>query len=97
VVHIFDFLLQERIDFVMSILEQAPELEQVVVHWHDTEEDDSSQRFMSDICEKFLGLKASIKVEQHLIASDVKPRRNSIAGKRRIEFQNIIDSKLEAF
>ena len=92
---IFPALLRQRASFVVSILEQAPNLSSVLIHWHDSAEDGESVDFMNDVLLGFLGLKADVEVEPHYIAADAKPYRKSVAGRRRIEFQNIVDIGLD--
>lgn len=92
-INVFPFFLEQRADFVLKILQQAPDLDQVTIHWHDSAEDDAAKTTMADIIEKFvLNVRAQIKTEEHYIASDAKPHAKSIAGKRRVEFQDIMDS-----
>ncbi|KAH7072332.1 hypothetical protein FB567DRAFT_564244 [Paraphoma chrysanthemicola] len=92
---IFPALLRQRSDFVRQILSQAPDLREVIVHWHDSAQDDESANFMLDILAPFHGLNANIKIEEHYITADAKPHKRSIAGQRRLEFQNIIDAGLD--
>lgn len=92
---IFPALLRQRAAFVIGILAQAPNLKKVTIHWHDSAEDEESVDLMNDVLAGFLGLNAEVKVETHYIAADVKPRRRSVAGKRRVEFQNIVDMGLD--
>tara|TARA_R110002003_G_scaffold193_34_gene15136 strand:- start:3520 stop:4911 length:1392 start_codon:yes stop_codon:yes gene_type:complete len=92
---IFPALLRQRSDFVRQILSQAPDLREVTIQWHDSAQDDESANFMLDILAPFLGLKANVKVEEHYIAVDAKPHKRSIAGKRRLEFQAIVDAGLD--
>ncbi|KAF2846516.1 hypothetical protein T440DRAFT_558121 [Plenodomus tracheiphilus IPT5] len=92
---IFPALLRQRADFVVKILQQAPDLRDVTVHWHDSTQDDESTGLRLEIYEGFLGLRANIKFEEHYIPEDAKPNRKSIAGRRRVEFQNIIDNGLD--
>jgi hypothetical protein len=88
---IFPALLRQRSDFVFQILSQAPDLKEVTVHWHDSAQDNESANFMLDVLAPFHSLSATVKIEEHYIAVDAKPRKRSIAGKRRVEFQNIMD------
>ena len=95
---VFSFFLQSRADYVLKILKQAPDLEQLVIHWHDSAEDEEAQGLMQEILEKFVcNLQATIDTKAHIIASDSKPHSRSIAGKRRLEFQGIVDHPPEAF
>jgi hypothetical protein len=95
---VFSFFLQSRADYVLKILQQAPDLDHVVIHWHDTAEDEEAQGLMQDILEKFVcNLQATIDTRPHIIASDSKPHFKSIAGKRRLEFQSIVDNPPDAF
>jgi hypothetical protein len=92
---IFPALLRQRASFVIDILKQAPNLSGVLIHWHDSAEDGESVDLMNDVLIGFLSLKADVKVEPHYIAADTKPYRKSIAGRRRIDFQNIVDTGLD--
>lgn len=92
---IFPALLRQRSDFVNQILLQAPDLKEVTIHWHDSAQDNESAIFMLDILAPFHALNAIVKIEEHYIAADAKPHERSIAGKRRLEFQAIIDAGLE--
>lgn len=91
---IFPALLRQRAIFVVSILMKAPNLHEVTIHWHDSAQDDESVDLMNDVLIDFLGLDAQVKVEPHYITPDAKPYKKSIAGRRRIEFQNIVDNGL---
>ncbi|KZM21047.1 uncharacterized protein EKO05_0011155 [Ascochyta rabiei] len=92
---IFPALLRQRAAFVVGILAQAPNLCDVVIHWHDSAQDDESVDLMNDVLTGFLGLSAAIKVKLHYIAADAKPYRKSVAGRRRVEFQNIVENGLD--
>jgi hypothetical protein len=92
---IFPALLRERSLFVHSILAKAPDLREVVIHWHDSARDNESANLMMDVLELFYTLPAAVKVHEHYIAADEKPHKRSIAGKRRVEFQNILDGGLD--
>jgi hypothetical protein len=92
---IFPALLRQRAAFVVGILAQAPNLNEVTIHWHDSAQDEESVDLMNDVLAGFLGLSAAIKVETHYIAVDAKPHKRSIAGRRRVEFQNIVDMGLD--
>lgn len=92
---IFPALLRQRALFVVGILAQAPNLSNVTIHWHDSVQDDESVDLMNDVLMGFLGLNAEVKVETHYIAPDAKPYKRSIAGRRRTEFQDIVDNGLD--
>jgi hypothetical protein len=92
---IFPALLRQRAIFVTSILAQAPNLSEVVIHWHDSADDEEAVDLMNDVLTSFLGLNATVKVETHYIAADAKPYRKSIAGKQRVEFQRIANNGLD--
>lgn len=96
---VFPFFLNTRAEYVLKILQQAPELEQLVIHWHDSAEDDSAKDTLSQVLEPFItNLKGvETKIDEHYIASDAKPHARSIAGKRRTEFQNIMDNQSDTF
>jgi hypothetical protein len=93
---IFPALLRQRADFVTKILAKAPDLKQVTIHWHDSAQDDESIDLMNEVLAGFLILSASVKVEEHYISADAKPKSNSIAGKDRTEFQKIRDNGFES-
>ncbi|KAF2035166.1 hypothetical protein EK21DRAFT_54892 [Setomelanomma holmii] len=92
---IFPALLRQRAEFVRQILSQAPDLREVTIHWHDSAQDEDAAIFMQDILVPFLSLNANVKVEEHYIAADAKPHKRSTAGKRRLEFQAIVDAGLD--
>ncbi|KAJ4986810.1 hypothetical protein SVAN01_07737 [Stagonosporopsis vannaccii] len=92
---IFPALLRQRAHFVTSILAQAPKLNQVAIHWHDSAQDEEAVELMNDVLIGFLSLNANIKVETHYIAVDAKPHRKSAAGEQRSEFQRIVDNGLD--
>ncbi|KAF1926410.1 uncharacterized protein M421DRAFT_67745 [Didymella exigua CBS 183.55] len=92
---IFPALLRQRAIFVAGILAQAPHLSEVVIHWHDSAEDEEAVDLMNDVLKGFLSLKATVRVEPHYIAAAAKPYRKSIAGKRRVEFQRILNNGLD--
>jgi hypothetical protein len=50
---------------------------------------------MMDALEPFYTLLATVKVEDHYIAANIKPSKRSIAGKRRLEFENILQTNLD--
>ncbi|CAN9150161.1 unnamed protein product [Alternaria alternata] len=97
---IFPALLRQRSKFVHQILLQAPDLREVTIHWqvnstHDSAQDDESTNLMLDNLEPFHTLPATVKVVEHYIVADATPRKRSVAGKRRVEFQNILDMGLD--
>ncbi|KAL6711042.1 hypothetical protein ACN47E_006917 [Coniothyrium glycines] len=92
---IFPALLDQRASFVYSILAQAPDLKSVVVNWHDSAQDNESANLMLDTLVRFHTLHANVKINEHYIAADDTPHKRSIAGKRRVEFQNILDRGLD--
>ncbi|KAH7379564.1 hypothetical protein BKA66DRAFT_466287 [Pyrenochaeta sp. MPI-SDFR-AT-0127] len=92
---IFPALLRQRSNFVYQILMQAPDLREVVIHWHDSAQDNESANLRIDILEPFDNLPAAITIIEHYIDADAKPHNGSIAGKRRVEFQNIVDMGLD--
>jgi hypothetical protein len=96
--NVFSFFLESRAKYVLSILQRAPDLAQLTLRWHDTANDAGSQMLMQDILEQFVcNLSATIDTKTHIIASDLRPNAKSIAGKRRLEFQAIVDNPPEAF
>lgn len=62
---------------------------------HDSAQDDESTNLMLDNLEPFHTLPATVKVVEHYIVADATPRKRSVAGKRRVEFQNILDMGLD--
>lgn len=92
---IFPALLRQRAHFVTSILAQAPSLNEVTVHWHDSAHDGEAVDLMNDVLTEFLSLNADVKVEPHYIAADAKPHKKSVAGQQRLEFQRIVDNGLD--
>ncbi|KAI4668344.1 uncharacterized protein J4E78_002170 [Alternaria triticimaculans] len=92
---IFPALLRQRSNFVFEILLKAPDLREVVIHWHDSIQDDESANLMLDNLAPFHTLGATVNIIEHYIAADAKPKKRSIAGKRRVEFQNILDMGLD--
>jgi hypothetical protein len=91
---IFPALLRQRATFVHQILLRAPDLKEVTITWHDSAQDDESANFMLDTLEPFHTLNAQVTIKEHYIAADAKPYEHSIAGKRRTEFQTILDAGL---
>ncbi|KAH6872875.1 hypothetical protein BKA58DRAFT_382962 [Alternaria rosae] len=92
---IFPALLRQRSNFVFEILLKAPDLREVVIHWHDSVQDDESANLMLDNLAPFHTLAATVNIIEHYIAADARPKKHSIAGKRRVEFQNILDMGLD--
>lgn len=92
---IFPALLRQRSEFVYQILSQAPDLKEVVIHWHDSADDGESASLRLDLLDRYYSLAAEIQVVEHYIAPEVKPRKTTIAGKRRLEFQSILDMGLD--
>lgn len=92
---IFPALLHQRAAFVHKILLQAPDLREVTIHWHDSARDDESISFMLDILGRFHELNATVKIEEHYIAADAKPHKRSIAGRQRVQFQQIVDAGID--
>lgn len=92
---VFPALLRKRAEFVHDILKKAPDLREVVIHYHDSAQDDESMGFMVDILSPFHGLNAQVKIEEHYIAVDAKPRKSSVAGRQRVQFQQIVDAGIE--
>lgn len=92
---IFPALLRQRTIFVISILAQAPNLSEIVIHWHDSAEDEEASDLMNDVLMGILALHTTVTVESRYIDADAKPYRYSIAGKQRIEFQRIVNNVLD--
>lgn len=55
------------------------------MHRHDSAQDDESANVMLDHLSQFHTLPATVTIKEHYIAVDAKPRKSSIAGKRRVE------------
>ncbi|KAF2656097.1 hypothetical protein K491DRAFT_400451 [Lophiostoma macrostomum CBS 122681] len=90
---VFPAMLTSRAQMVQQILQDcATELKQVTVHWYDSIRDNESAAFKYEVLDKLDVLPADIKVEEHYLEPGQKPRANTIAGKKRTEFQNIADS-----
>ena len=64
---------------------------------HDSAQDDESASLMLDTLARFHRLPASIEIHEHYIPADAKPTKQSTAGKRRIEFQNILSTGLRLY
>ncbi len=92
---VFPALLLQRAAFVVHSLARAKDLREVTIRWYDSAEDEESVGLMRDIFRGFRGLMAQVRVERHYIAADAKPYRKSIAGRRRVEFQEIVEMGLD--
>ncbi|RAR06132.1 hypothetical protein DDE82_003480 [Stemphylium lycopersici] len=92
---IFPALLGQRAIFVHQILLQAPDLREVLIQWHDSAQDNESASLMLETLAPFHTLPATVKIEEHYINAEAKPRKHTVAGKRRVEFQNILDIGLD--
>lgn len=92
---IFPALLRQRAAFVIGILARAPNLCGVTVHWYDSAKDEESVDLMNEILIGFLGLNVDIKLKSRYIAADATPCSKSIAGRRRVGFQNLVDNGLD--
>ncbi|KAF1843511.1 uncharacterized protein K460DRAFT_315934 [Cucurbitaria berberidis CBS 394.84] len=92
---IFPALLRQRATFVYQILKQAPDLKEVVIHWHDSAQDSESANLRIDVLGPFDNLPATVQIVKHYIPADSKPYKRSIAGKQRVEFQKILDMGLD--
>ncbi|CBX90885.1 hypothetical protein IAQ61_002356 [Plenodomus lingam] len=89
---IFPALLRQRTSLVIQILQQAPELREVIVHWHDSAQEDADGALRLDVFEYFVFLNANVQFKEYYVAG--KPKRNSIVGRQRMEYQNILDQGL---
>lgn len=95
---VFPAFLKNRVDFVLSILLRAPELESVVIHWHDSAQDDGAMQLRADTVEPFImNLTVNVDIKDHYIEPEAKPRAKSRAGKQRLEFKAIVDNGCETF
>lgn len=50
---------------------------------------------MADTLRFFGTLSATVKVEEHYIAPDVEPKKRSLVGRHRLEFENILRRGLD--
>ncbi|PVH98108.1 hypothetical protein DM02DRAFT_60092 [Periconia macrospinosa] len=91
---VFPTLRHLRITKVLEILKQAPYLEKVTVHWHDTvgAEDLEGQSDMSQCLGEFLQLNVELEFKQDLIGPGKIPREKRLALARRAEFQEVIEN-----
>jgi MFS superfamily sulfate permease-like transporter len=90
---VFPALLVKRVEHVQQLLQVcATELRQVTVHWHDSINDNESAALKYEVLDHLDALPANIKVEEHYLQPGQKPRAKTIAGKKRLEFQDIADS-----
>jgi hypothetical protein len=94
---VFQALLRMRAHVVLRILEQTPDLKQVTIHWHDSIEDALSSNFRDEIAMLFLALSAKITVVPYYLKEGQKPHRKTLAGKKRLEFQSIVDGGMNLF
>lgn len=92
---IFPALLRQRAFFVLQILAQAPDLKEVVIHWHDSAQDGESAILRIDVLQPFDSLHATVKIVEHYITPETKPHHKSIAGKQRVEFESIVEGGLD--
>jgi hypothetical protein len=88
----FQSMLFIRADKVVQVLQRAPELKQLTIHWHDSIKDDQSASLRYEILEKFDNITANLEVNEHYLQFGRKPHRKSILGKKRLEFQTIADA-----
>jgi len=62
---------------------------------HDSAHDDDSVSLMLDTLAPFHTLPVAIKIHEHYMPADARPPKRSTAGKRRVEFQDIVDMGLD--
>ncbi|XP_014559157.1 hypothetical protein COCVIDRAFT_35697 [Bipolaris victoriae FI3] len=74
---VFPALLQQRAIFVYKIL-------------YDSVQDNESANLKMEVLKHFQTLAATVQVEEHYLAPDAKPKKHSIAGKRRLEFESFL-------
>lgn len=91
---IFPALLRQRAEFIVKILQRAPDLKNLTVYWHDSAQDAESIDLRTEIYHRFLGLPATIEFKERYIAANATPERKSIAGQGRVAFQDILDNGL---
>lgn len=95
---VFPALLKKRVEFIVKILLRAPELEQVLIHWHDSAEDDGAKQSRAKTVEPFImDLPAQVDTKDHYITPETKPRAKTRAGKQRLEFMAIVENGCETF
>lgn len=87
----FEAMLRLRAMHVVSALQTAPNLQEIHIDWYDSIQDGESAVLKLDVLEMFDCLLANIKVEEHYLEPGKKPKRRSILGRRRLEFQAIVD------
>jgi hypothetical protein len=44
-----------------------------------------------EVLKHFQTLSATVQVEEHYLAADAKPKKHSITGKRRLEFESFLN------
>lgn len=88
---LFEAMLRLRAMHVVSILHRAPHLQDILIIWHDSIMDNESTALKLEIIDMFDSLAANIKVEEYFLTPGEKPRRRSVQGRRRLEFQSILD------
>ncbi|KAJ6195069.1 hypothetical protein J3E72DRAFT_152283, partial [Bipolaris maydis] len=87
---VFPALLQQRASFVYKILLRAPDLQKVDIKWYDSVQDNESANLKMEVLKNFETLSATVNVEEHYLAADAQPKKHSIAGKRRLEFESFL-------
>ncbi|PSN69518.1 hypothetical protein BS50DRAFT_572637 [Corynespora cassiicola Philippines] len=89
---VFPALLRQRVLFVKdSILNKAPDLKQLTIYWHDTAEDPEAFSLRNELVSSFYIPGVKIIEVNHCISPNKQPHAKSMAGKQRLDFQDIVD------
>jgi hypothetical protein len=94
---VFPSFIRQRAAFVLETLRKAPELQKVTFEWHDSINDDLSEGFKGEILMDFLGLPAEIIATEHYLKEGETPDKRSTIGRKRIEFQQIVDGGMSLY
>lgn len=57
---------------------------------YDSVQDNESANLKMEVLKNFETLSATVNVEEHYLAADAQPKKHSIAGKRRLEFESFL-------
>ena len=68
-----------------------------MLEWHDSINDAMSDEFKNDVLSDFLNLPAQIKMEEHYLKEGETPYKKSTAGRKRVEFQQIVDNDMQLY
>jgi len=84
-------LLYTRAKFIVRILQKASKLEYLIIHWHDSAQDDEATNLMAEVLGLFvLNLNAIVKTENHYAAPNYNPPPDSRLHWQRSEFEEIL-------